>query len=378
MTRSPKISIIHFEPELSGYSGHLYNTLETIKKAFLSHGHEYRVVTAPQAQSIDNGFLQCEFNFDEMPKYRNTFFGNLFLNPIIYNYKIFKGIISTKIYADNVIYFNTCQHLHLIGIAIACLFKRPNYIVLTFRLDTFSGYRSIPRVAWYFVGIQLIRLLFNSKTKFVTDSDLLVERFKNIYNLDLKKLPIPHIPNIEETRNTKQLVTIGSLGPASRPKNVLSTIDALHSIDQKLTHKINYLLYSYGECEKQINSKLKKLSFYNISFIVKDKPVPYSEYLSDLQSVDIVMTNYIETYYRYNTSGIFSEAYALNKIIVTSPDTWMSANSNNCPGVLVLKNQQDVGRTLIYALSNFEKIKRSISRAYKVDNFYEEFMSLME
>lgn len=378
MSLLPKIGIVHFEPDLNGFSGHIYNTVHTIKEIFLANGHSYRVVTGNQAKSIDNEFLQLECNFGKIPKYSTTVLGNILLNPIIYNYLTFRAIIRTKISSNELLYFNTCQHLHIFGVLFACIFKKPKFIVLTFRLDTYHGFKSLPRVAWYFIGIKSMQSFLGHKLIFVTDSDGLIKRFKKIYGINLIKLPIPHLPEFKESVLIERKITIGSLGPASIPKNVLHTIDALKVIDKNLKNRIDYLLYTYGEQAELIENKLEKLNFLKINVIKKIKPVSRSDYLLDLEKTDIVMTNYLDSYYKYNTSGVFSEAYALNKLIITTSGTWMEENSHGCPGVIIIKNQSETAEILLYAINNYKEIQKSVFRPHSTENFYTQFTSLLE
>ena len=373
-----KTGVIHFEPDLIDFSGHIYNTATALKALFVDSGHGYRVVTTKSVDLGEDKFLNCEHNFGKRLEYRNTILGNLFLNPILFNLKTLIGVLKTKIYTNEIIYFNTAQHLHLYGIAFACIFKNPRRIVLTFRLDTFTGFRSMPRVLWYWVGIKLLLLFHRKKLIFVTDSGGLVDRFKKIYNIDMAVLPIPHIPKVDERIHANEKLMLGSLGPASEAKNIIHTIHCLGRVDELLDKKINYLLYSYGQCEKLILKELSKVNFKNINLILRDRPVNKLKYIDDLRSTDIVMVNYLESCYKYNTSGVFSEAFALNKIILTTDKTWMSDSSNGCKGVIIIKEQNETTDAIIHAINNFHNIKSQINRNHSSDSFYEKFMSLVE
>ncbi len=130
-----------------------------------------------------------------------------------------------------------------------------------------------------------------------------------------------------------------------------------------LLKKINFNRKKY-EFRIQANSNGYDLNFYNktISLLEKNKNLKLlksqlnpDQYIKNLLESDIIFLPYQGEFYRYRTSSIFYEGIYAEKIVIVTPDTWMSSfyNDNLILKKLILSNENNLQKILNYINKNY-------------------------
>jgi hypothetical protein len=113
------------------------------------------------------------------------------------------------------------------------------------------------------------------------------------------------------------------------------------------------------------------LNFYNktISLLEKNKNLKLlksqlnpDQYIKNLLESDIIFLPYQSEFYRYRTSSIFYEGIYAEKIVIVTPDTWMSSfyNDNLILKKLILSNENNLQKILNYINKNYYLLIKNI------------------
>ena len=225
-------------------------------------------------------------------------------------------------------------------------------------------YRRDPRfLKDYFLIIN--KLINNNFTFLLTDSF----KIKNYLEKEIaKKVYLINIPinfnykKINKFFNKKKkFYIISYLGDARLEKGFFLIPSLLKKIN--LNRKYEFRI--------QANSNGYDLNFYNetISLLKKNKNLKLLEsqlnpdqYIKNLLDTDIIFIPYQSESYRYRTSSIFYEGIYAEKIVIVTPNTWMSSfyNDNLILKKLILSNENNLQKILNYINKNYYLLIKNI------------------
>jgi hypothetical protein len=208
----------------------------------------------------------------------------------------------------------------------------------------------------------------------VIDNDriyLLTDSFKIKKYLEKeikKKICLINIPvNINykkkkrSTNKKKKKFIISYLGDARLEKGFFSIPSYIKKLN--LNKRYQFIV--------QANSNGYNLDLYNetVSILKKIKNVKLLErqldenqYLKVLFESDIIFLPYKSEFYEYRTSSIFYEGIYAEKIVIVTPDTWMSSfyQNNLVLKNLILSKKDNLNENLKYINKNYHLIIKNI------------------
>jgi glycosyltransferase involved in cell wall biosynthesis len=100
------------------------------------------------------------------------------------------------------------------------------------------------------------------------------------------------------------------------------------------------------------------------------------EYQAIFRSSDIVLLPYRPETYRLRTSGIFAEAMALGKVVVTSPHTWMAEMAQRHGGAIIVAEEFSVDSmvsAILKSLSDFPVMSQQMK---EISRYWREEMGM--
>jgi len=226
-------------------------------------------------------------------------------------------------------------------------------------------YRRDPRfLKDYFLIIN--KLIDNNFAYLLTD----IIKIKNYLEKEIsKKVHLINVPinfnynKINKFVNKKKnFYIISYLGDARLEKGFFSI--------PSLLEKINFNRKKY-EFRIQANSNGYDLNFYNktISLLKKYKNLKLlksqlnpEQYIKNLLDSDIIFLPYQSEFYQYRTSSIFYEGIYAEKIVIVTPNTWMSSfyNDNLILKKLILSNENNLKNILNYINKNYYLLIKNI------------------
>lgn len=167
-------------------------------------------------------------------------------------------------------------------------------------------------------------------------------------NFKFKKKPI--------NNNKKNKFIISYLGDARLEKGFFSIPSLIKKLNFNKKYKFVIQANNNGydlNLHNKTVSTLKKIK--NVKLLTS--PLDDQEYLKILFDTDIIFLPYKSEFYRYRTSSIFYEGIYAEKIVIVTPNTWMSSFYEKN---LVLKN------LILSTKNNLQEILKYINRNYNL------------
>jgi hypothetical protein len=226
----------------------------------------------------------------------------------------------------------------------------------------------------------LNKVIDNDRIYLLTDSF----KIKKYLEKEIKKkiclINIPvNINNKKKNRSTnkkKKKFIISYLGDARLEKGFFSIPSFIKKLN--LNKRYQFII--------QANTNGYDLDLYNktVSILKRIKNVKLLErqldenqYLKVLFESDIIFLPYKSEFYQYRTSSIFYEGIYAEKIVIVTPDTWMSSfyQNNLVLKNLILSKKDNLQENLKYINKNYHLIIKNILLLKKniliKNNFYQ-------
>lgn len=203
---------------------------------------------------------------------------------------------------------------HLLALYLAFLFTKTKcYLWLLYRtdLDQVVLKGKVHRV----LHKKISKIIGKKNLIFFTDSELLSEQLATFFEKKFNVLPIPHIKFFDkkidlDKKKSMQLWWPG--GSIREEKGLKYIID----LSEKLSSERHITLV--------VAEAAKSFLFDNCNIKYVNTNLSFEEYNDLMVNSDIILLPYLSELYKFRTSGIFVEAIALNKVVVTTENTWMA------------------------------------------------------
>lgn len=200
--------------------------------------------------------------------------------------------------------------------------------------------------------------------KFYTDTEYLSRIYSAYNQIPFSTLPIPFRQNslhfhLAQPQRTDNLLKVAYLGDARLEKNFHWIPDAIEAVlhEPRLAQRVQFTLQcnfnSEGGELYQLAAKQRLAHFPSRTVQLFDRPLDSEEYYGLLADADVVLIPYSSVDYKARSSGVFVEAMAAGKPVITTRGSWMA--SMMAPGGgAVIGRRQEFGPALVDVLLTIE------------------------
>jgi glycosyltransferase involved in cell wall biosynthesis len=367
------------DPGLAGVGGHYFSMNLAIAKKINQIG--IKVITYGKIGSVISeevlNFRQV-FRFDvfqEIPVQSTNsyvvenFFG---LNKLFFEDLV--TINQNDISSDDLIYFQGLTQNQINAVTDWMLSipenKRPP-VIITLRFLNSRMLHNLnrgfaPQIE-YLYQQSLQRLLqAHKKTKLVADTEMLCHCFRSISGLEVTLVPSPlgGFENLQSIANDKEfdqkikILYIGNISPYRGFELLPSIADKILTAKEKTNFVVQINADPSSEQAQLMRPVVEKFS-ERVKIIYG--ALSMDDYLSTINSVDIVLLPYHPAYYSFGGSGVFTEAAAMGKVVVATAGTIIDgqAKEYDLPVCFAENYTQDsfVG-ALLTAIDNLPHFKK--------------------
>lgn len=213
------------------------------------------------------------------------------------------------------------------------------------------------------------RLLKNRKNVVVvSDSEIIVNECKKYLSISAHLLPIPHTVENKQNvgisfQNKLRVVFPGEARLEKGADIVIGAIDILVKGGKGNDFEF-FIQYNSSSntafdvgFRKRLNNLKDKCSL-RINTVLSSE-----EYQKQLIESDVILTPYYPDYgYNARTSGIFTEAAAMGKVIITTPRTWMAYQIENlkAEGLIIEKiTAEDLAEAIASTKEKFSELNET-------------------
>jgi len=213
------------------------------------------------------------------------------------------------------------------------------------------------------------KMLADSGIVLTTDSDILAEEYEEISGQGITVMPIPHMPvhAVPEITAGRNDVVFVNLGDAREEKGYHLLPDAVESVLRQRTDVrfVIQTILSEHTTDAVFQAK-ERLAAYPDRVTIIDRKLNTDEYYDALLAADAVLVPYNPSAYFGRSSGIFSEAVACGKPVITTSGTWMERQLrqyDNCGVTFDSFDGEGLANGIIGYLGQKREIDENAARA---------------
>jgi glycosyltransferase involved in cell wall biosynthesis len=299
-----------------------------------------------------------------------------FAGMILINLSFFKELITirpNKYNSRDVLFFPTFSNYELLGILLWYRnipeIDRP-FLLLLFRVPAHLGMPNFP-----FAGRFILKRIFRrlnhygpEKVRYLTDSPLLADEYKNLSDREVTVLPIPHLPEMPDHHSWKreeERVTFTYLGRFRTEKGAGLLMEAIRKVHEK--HPSSRFLIQISPVTQEEDVRKTAVILSGIPCVeIVPEGLSTERYHEILERSDCVLIPYDPSRYLGRTSGIFAEALALGKPVISTENTWMALNIrkyNECGIVMEKYDSESLAEAMEEYILHYEKYDRNAEEA---------------
>ena len=383
-----------FDPGLEGFAGHHYLTTGGFRRVLMEKGYDVEVFASCEGfkdfdYPVQKAFSNTIYNFvkeDDATNYKLSY--ESLNNSFVQDFEK----INIRIEPEDVLLFHTVNInvMYAISEFLSAIDSEqfPNVFILLPFCDFIIRNDNLG-----FCGRETYQELFASfpchkKIHFLTTGENLKLAFEALSKREFHIFPMPQsqktfLDNVKEKQKTDRL-TVSFFGHARKSKGLLLLPGIVRSISRKYKNIDFHIQISSPEQHSDLVDLLSRRR--NVTL--------YTEYLSEQAYVeafnksDIVMIPYDQPSSRWITSGIFSEAMMLGKVIVLPEGTWMHQEGEKFDGGIIPFSDfstAGVSSSVEKAIENFDAYKKkaqSVATSFRewhsVKNFVDQMMKMIE
>ena len=258
-------------------------------------------------------------------------------------------------------------------------------IVLLWRYSPKAGFLELNQKAYRDVFARSKNI---SNIHHVSDSELLVDQYKQLGADKVTVLPIPHTHHFTEKKQNDK-ITFGYLGIAGWHKGF--------GLLSRFFAEINEPL-AYGLVQVSMNSNLNFYHRYRLRKIANEIDLPnvellhggisFDEYYDALNKIDVMLLAYNTEINDYTaTSGVFTEALAAGIPVIVTKGTWMAAQLkkygagieiDNCNADELISAAKDILNNYKEYADKATASKQAWVKFHSKETFFENFISLLK
>jgi glycosyltransferase involved in cell wall biosynthesis len=164
----------------------------------------------------------------------------------------------------------------------------------------------------------------HARVTFCSDTEEIAVSLQQISQVPFKLLPLPmSVGGLEKPSANGEKLRVAYLGHTSPLKGS----DLLPNIVRGALSKRNNLLFHIQLFGNDLLASTVKKGLANVdksNLHITEGVVEAEKYKEFLESADIILLPYAHAFYGWASSGIFTEALSLGKIVIVPENTWMS------------------------------------------------------
>lgn len=176
-------------------------------------------------------------------------------------------------------------------------------------------------------SFRLLPEKIHKNVQIFSDSEELAKQYAQLIGQDVKVLPIPHLPEQKNCgrSNSAENCIFFFPGVARIDKGYHLIPDVIEALIKKKP-QVRFIIQSKlnPALDTQLLMAKERLKKIGENVIVADDEIATELYYNYLESADCILLPYDAKTYAARTSGVFTEALAFGKSIVTTQGTWMA------------------------------------------------------
>ncbi len=384
------MQVVIIDPYLKSYAGHCY----AYDRSILSELKKRNIPASLYA--ADTVINDIREEIGAIPSLRQLSGGKASILPhkLLGIFKELKTIFNSLVGSSCIFFPNIFTGKQLLVLSIFFLFYPPGKNRRVILL-----YRFVPehpqQVSLYRLAGWLMRRKIKQKSIILaTDSEVIAQKCLSMLAQQVHVLPIPHVHTILSSPRTTNVINVYLPGEARVDKGILTLLEAIGLMSEENAFKdycftVQYNPLNPDRYTKQVGDQLQQLQkIANIRIL---SVLDSEAYNAELSNADIVLVNYFalsrngyEGYYA-RTSGIFSEAIAAEKPLVTTRGTWMSLQAEQLQSGVSIEDDSAIElKDAIIKLGNSIEVYREKAKAaakkwvtkHNASSFCNEFLLL--
>jgi len=355
-----------FEPELRDKRGHFYEYNRSLLLEFRRRGIGARIYcnARPDSDLVEK--------LGATPAFRDvSWASSIKIRPVSFfvfllagNFATFLGLVRKtykKYSPGDIALLTTVTTNNLFGVALWYFLlpgrSRPSLVVLL-RLPYYGRLtRSIsltPKL--YRAAFRFLNRLGGERVHYLSDSSRLAGEYKVLARRDVALAPIPHLPEeIPRLRRDPRgdKVCFAYLGIARAEKGFFLLGEAIRQLEH-LGRSARYRIQTMDPTDSpSVSAAREKLSGLSGVELLPGN-LRTDSYYEVLSNADCVLVPYDPGDYLGRTSGIFAEAVAFGKPVITTDHTWMADQVRDLGSGIVMRkfHSDDLAHAMLEYLDN--------------------------
>jgi len=281
--------------------------------------------------------------------------------PALTEYYELRYILTEKGFTDGDVLFMhmiTGHNFAMCALLANCIAhrKQGGEIILLFRYPK----HFIPNRINNKIACRMLEQAFlKGNVRGATDSSLLAKEYAKFLAVPLIEYPIPHLPSFEvRQKEAAYPLCCISLGNARAEKGILEIFEAIRILKQKNEAQNFIFKLQVNDPDSESADAVEKFiaeQHDNVELFTDALPPDVYENL--LAQADIVLAPYWSDVYAARTSGVFLEAVAAGKPIITTKNSWMAHETEKLGGATTLvpsRNPEAIAQALNSIVENHE------------------------
>lgn len=261
---------------------------------------------------------------------------------------------------DGIVLFHTTNLNQLFGIYTWGSLRLRNgrsklVILLRFKLPE-SG----PGRAAYTVSLRLLKRL-GDRIVFLSDSRSLADDYARLAGIEVHVMPIPHVPDPGTwqiaRRKTVQLFCPG----IAREEKGFHLLPAVVEHFSHRSPDLRFVMQSIlHRPTAAVLTALRRIRSSATNVILLDRPLTTEEYHDRMRDADAVLIPYNADNYGGRTSGVFAEAMAFGKPVITTRCGWLEENIERYDFGVLIEHYSPAG--IVEAVGRYLERKSEFER----------------
>ncbi len=388
------MTIYIFEPELCDKRGHFYEYNRSLLVEFQNRGMIARLYCHAKPATDIVETLKAIPTFSDVSWTKSIKIPSIsyFVVFAAVNISTFFGLIRKaydKYSKSDVCLFTSPTMNNLFGVALWYLLlprKHKPSLVILLRLPYYGRLtHAIPLTPkLYRIAFHFLNRIAGNRVHYLSDSSILAKEYGNMADRDVAVAPIPHIP--EEKYGIKRSSPYDKacfvyLGIARAEKGFFLLGEAIRVLE-RFGKVACYRIQTMDPTESPSVSEAKGLLSGLNGVELLPGNLQTDSYYDVLSSADCVLIPYDPCDYLGRTSGIFAEAVAFGKPVITTDRTWMADHVRKlgCGVVMPEFRSDDLAAAMLDYLGNrtdFDRRAEEAARVWRKQNGARQYVDFL-
>lgn len=288
-------------------------------------------------------------------------------------------MLSVDFSPDDIVYFPTLTQNQIEAVAdwvISLPVNRRPHIAITLRLLNSQMHYNLnrgyaPSIEFLYQHVLAKLIERHPNTHLFSDTQALSTIYSSLSGIPIVTLPVPQIElNAEYKRDRPagkgglSILYIGNVSPY-RGNHFISKI--IENVLSKFSD-VEFTIQVKADAESDAARTMLAIpEVYAMRVNYLFGTLSPDDYVSTMQAADIVLLPYMPAYYSFGSSGVFTEAAALGKVLVVTAGTTMETTASNFDLGAVIASEytaESFSDAIGTAIDNFGELDQKASASY--------------